>query len=166
MVRMIVPLTPANVLTADERNFVRELGTDENWVFEYVLAMYGVIQDIRSTGRDDYLYNQLAGDLGDSIIGMDDLPESYDCQTGFALKFDRLHGLILKVADQLVPYVDSVSRGLPSQPVEVITFEPLIVPNPRRPRPSPVAEIPYRSTVLTFHLEDPKPNWLTKKGMW
>jgi hypothetical protein len=166
MVRMIVPLTPANVLAFEERQFIRELGVTEEWLFEYVLAMYGVMEDLRIANREDHMYEQMAGDLGDALMAQEPDVFSEEAQARFAQRFDRLFHLMKKVIDQMRPYIDPVSRGLPNAPVEVITFEPLIVPNPHRPTPAPAANIPYRSSVLTFHLEDPHPNWLDRKSMW
>ena len=164
--RMIVPLTPRNVLTFDETQFLRSINVNEDWLFEYVLAMYGVMEDLRIANREDHMYEQLAGDLGDALMANEPDVFSNEAQDRFAKQFDKLFHLMKKVIDQIRPFVDSVSRGLPDKPVEVITFEPFIVPNPRRPTPAPQSEIPYRSSLLTFHLEDPMPNWLVAKGMW
>lgn len=154
-VQMIVPLTPDNVLPREDLLFLDSINVGRQWLFEYVLAMYGVLEDLRTVPSrgEDHMYEQFASDLDDSLT-LDD-PK----------KFDHLFHLMTKIMDTLRPYVDPISAGLPDHPVEVITFEPFIVP-PKGRVLSPVARPKYIASLLTFHLEDPNPNWLHRHEMW
>lgn len=149
-VKLIVPITPESAFTVEEINFLREQDLTELWLFEYVLAMWGLIEDSRITNHEDMLYEQIAADIGEIIMSNRWDTATAATQMWFNQTFDRIYRLMRKLCDQLRPFLGKLPEGLPHQPVQVITYTPFT----------------KQDSILEFHLEDPNPNWLQQQGMW
>lgn len=120
---MVVPFTPQTAFTLEESSLLKSCNTTETFLFEYVLAMWGLIDDLIDQ-REDQLYEQLAADLGDLIVGLVDMETAESCW--FSRQYDQLYALIIRLYQRFKPYLGRVPDGLPGLPVTYMTYHPFV----------------------------------------
>lgn len=131
---MIVSLTPANAFSLEEVRLLNECRISPLYVFEFVLAMWPSMKSLMEL-REDLLYEQLAAELGDTIVA--DWCET-EIDTMFPQRYDAIYQLIKRLYERLIPHFASITDGLPGRPVQTVTYQPFS----------------QQASFLRFHIDD------------
>lgn len=132
---MIIPITHQTAFTLEESSLLQSCQMSDLYMFEFILAMWGIIDDMIET-REDLLYEQLAADLGDTIVG-DRPPENVD-GNWFAHRFDQLYAVVIRLYWLLKPYLGRVPDGTSGMLVSSMTYHPFV----------------SDASVLRFHVDE------------
>ena len=140
--KVIVGFTPYDVFNLEESSLLRVMGFSELRMFEYVLAQWNVLRGLLLSGRADWFYDQLVGDLGEMMC-WDGEPTDKFCEkqlADFGEVSDDVAVMVQRLMGLLEPIIGELSEGYgPHRQVEHITYHPH----------------GYRSSILHMHLDDP-----------